>query len=189
MTVSNTPCALSPSMTVDETPAACARPERVQAKPSSAGSSTRRARRRSSGPARFRAPQPFDPWLRDRRRRRPQHHARHHAGAATACRWRSSRRNGACPASIGGQSKTSVDRPQLLRIDLAGIAVPDDARDLARPERHAHDRARLDIHAVRHRIGVWPLGRHRHQDRRRRLTPCTLRESSFMARDLAPTFG
>ena len=41
ITVSNTPCARSPSITVDDTPAAWARPDRVQAKPSFDASITR----------------------------------------------------------------------------------------------------------------------------------------------------
>ena len=40
-TVSNTPCAVSPSMTLEDVPAACASPDRVQVKPLSAVAITR----------------------------------------------------------------------------------------------------------------------------------------------------
>ncbi len=44
-----------------------------------------------------------------------------------------------------------ADRPQLLRIDPVLAAIPDDTDHLPRAERHLHDRARLDRHALGHR--------------------------------------
>ena len=107
----------------------------------------------------------LDHRLRIEGRRRAQRHARHIT--------RRRERIGGDPVEEGAHGfveRRAVehlgDRPKLLRIDGIGfLAVPDHADDLARPERHLHDRARLHGHAIGHRIAIGNRRRHRHQNR------------------------
>ena len=97
--------------------------------------------------------------------RRAQDHARHHA--------RRRQRPAGHPVDEAARvlpERRAVEHlrngPELPRVDRVGLAVPDDAGDLARPQRHAHDRTRPDIHAGGHRIGIGALRRCGHQHRR-----------------------
>ena len=62
------------------------------------------------------------------------------------------------PAKRLGQRRQVVgleQRPQAVvadRLRLEPVRLPDHAGQLARPERREHDRARLDLHALRHAI-------------------------------------
>ncbi|MCY1239838.1 hypothetical protein D9M72_526540 [compost metagenome] len=62
--------------------------------------------------------------------------------------------------------KNLLDCLEFLRIDIAVIvSIPDHADDETGAERHLHNRARLDRHAVGNRIGIGFRRRHGHQDR------------------------
>ena len=111
--------------------------------------------------------QPLQPRLGVEGFRRAQQHARHHAGR----RQRVLRDpvDEAAHGPVDGRAvEDMVDRPQLPGVDRLHVGVPDDARHQPRPQRHAHDRARHDMHAFRNRIGVGAFRRHRHEHRRGR---------------------
>jgi hypothetical protein len=114
--------------------------------------------------------QPFRPGIRQPERvdhrlgieggRRPERHARHQS--------RRRQRIGRNP--VDEAAHRLVDRravehlgdlPQLVRIDLIGLPVPDDAGHQPRPQRHLHDLSRPGLHPFRQRIGIGTLRRHR----------------------------
>jgi hypothetical protein len=106
--------------------------------------------------------------LRIEGRRRAQKHARHHAGR----RHRVVRDPGDEAQAFAGERRAVEhrrDRPQLPGVHGAGRLVRDDCGNLARPQRHANDRARHDGHIVGHCIGIGRLRRNRHQHRHDRL--------------------
>ena len=156
---------ISPSMTLDETPAACARPTARPGKPVGGSVEHPRAGRRHPLRSPPTKPQPLDHRFRLEGGRRPQRHARDKPGRR--------KRIGRHPVDeiahllVERRAVEDMrDRPKLLRIDAAVVtAVPDDADHLTRPERHLDDRAGLDRHAFRHRIGIGLRRRHRHQNR------------------------
>ena len=139
------------------------------------------ARRRDAVRLQCGALQACDPGFRVERLGRTQDHARHHAG-------RRQRVGGdpvdESPHRLGHRRAVEdvIDRPQLPGIDGTARTVPDDARDKARPERHPHDRAGPDRHALRHRIGVWRFRRHRHHDGHRARSRILLHDRATLPR-------
>ena len=113
-----------------------------------------------------------DPWLGIERRRCAEGHAGHEAGGRQGI-IRDPVDEPAHRVVEGRAVEHLGDRPQLARIDIVGLPVPDDACDLPRPERDLDDRPGLDGHAVRHLIGVRPIAgqrdKNRHGGRRKEL--------------------
>ena len=127
-----------------------------------------RPRRRHPLQLAFDEPQALDHRLRIESRGRAQRHARDIA--------RRRQRIGRHPVEKGAHVvcqrraiEDMIDGAQLLRIDRAALAplVPDNANDLARPERHHDDGARHDMDIFRDRIGIRPRCRHGHEHRYR----------------------
>ena len=149
ITGSNTPCV---AQAVDDGQRNAGRMGEAGARPGQAVGGEfehARARRASSGRA---VPTSAAALRRTARDRRPPALAAACARpcrAATAYRPRSSRRSGACRRRSAGSRRPRDIGRSLLGSTLVAVAVPDDARHLARPERHAHDRARPDLHAGR----------------------------------------
>ena len=94
--------------------------------------------------------------------RHAQNHARHHAR----------RRKRVISGPAHKAQHVAADRrtiknfrnfTQLSGIDRIGFAIANDSRHFPRPERHAHDRSGLDVHAFRNHIRIRPLCGHRHE--------------------------